>query len=414
MNTILALYQKHSHHLVNCFDLSVSIVGCIASVCSAPPPADTPTALPHLHALALLPQQKAARLLDIAMNAEGKPAMKGRSEADDSAAVNKERRNAVTTGSKSRRNRARRAPRAPRAPKASTNRKPARDKGVGAPAKKSSGVKNRGRNENGRFAGKDSGGGSGGGGDLGPSDRSTTKLEVEEQAMNGGGHGSEDVVGGEHAAGSRIEFSPSLSSGEPCGNDAAVAGSGLELKTPKHEQRPVVAPEAQGEYMTQSPLAFDLSPDEIGGPELRRTPEKDSSGSSRDSGSRDGSSGGSSRGSVDGAEGSGGGEDRSGFTSGEGTGGDELPPTPAPDASSLEAMPVDDAAVDGLATLLRKLGVGDENVFKPEGRRDLQALLEAAKGAQMRAVDLFFDRVHETRAGEKVRCVHVQIKQRGM
>lgn len=326
--------------------------------------------------------------------------MKGRSEADDSAAIKKERRNAVATGSKSRRYRARRAPRAPRAPKASTNRKPARDKGVGAPARKSSGVKSRGRNKDDRLTSRDGGGGSGGAGDLGPSDRSTAKLElspVEEQAMSGGG----GVVGGGNAADSGNEFPPPLSSGEPRGKDRAAAGSGLAHETPKQEPQPVVTPEGAGEYMTQSPLTFDLSPDESDELDIRRPQEKDGSGSSsRDSGS--------SRGSVDGARGSGGGEDGSGVTSGEGAGGgDELPPARSHDASPLEPMPVDDAAIDGLATLLRELGVRDEDILKPEGRADLQALLEEGKGEQMRAVGLFFDRVHKNMAREKVRRGHV-------
>ena len=76
-------------------------------------------------------------------------------------------------------------------------------------------------------------------------------------------------------------------------------------------------------------------------------------------------------------------------------------------------MPVDDAAVDALATLLRELGVGDEFILKPEGRGDLQALLEEATGNQMRAVEIFFDRAHMTTAQEKVRCVHVHNRQRG-
>lgn len=341
--------------------------------------------------------------------------MKGRSEADDSAAVNKERRKAVATGSKARRYRARRAPQAPRAPKATTNRKPARDKGVGAPAQKSSGVKSRGRNKDGRLTGKDSGGG--GAGDPEPSDRSAAKLKlppVEEPAMNGGRHGSEGAVDGGNATGSGIDVSPSPSAGKPCVNDRAAAGSGLEHEKPKHEEQPTVAPDEADEYMTQSPLAFELSHDGMGGTDVLRNQDKDSSGSS----SKDGVSGGSrdsgsSRGSVDGTEGSGGGEDRSGITSGEGAGGDELSPAPAPDASPVEPMPVDDAAVDALATLLRELGVGDEFILKPEGRGDLQALLEEATGNQMRAVEIFFDRAHMTTAQEKVRCVHVHNRQRG-
>ncbi|CAM9755576.1 unnamed protein product, partial [Scytosiphon promiscuus] len=60
---------------------------------------------------------KATRMLAEAMASEGGLAVQGRTEAEDSAAVNKERRKAVSRGSKPRRSRAPRAPRKPRAPK---------------------------------------------------------------------------------------------------------------------------------------------------------------------------------------------------------------------------------------------------------------------------------------------------------
>lgn len=381
-------------------------------------------------------------MLNEAMATEGNPAMKGRSEVDDSAAVNKERKNAVATGSKARRYRPRCAPRAPK-PKGSITRKKApRAKGVGAAAaKKTAGGKGRGRGNDGRLTGKDSGGGEAG--VARKFDQSAAKLElVEELTKNRGGQkgaGSEDVGDGRNnTAGSGIEVSRSASSGVNCDKDrvavpfpaaspaaAAVAatvgaaGSALGQAAPKIEQGPFVAPEGGAMYMSQSPLAFDSALDGVDGLDISSPQEKDSSDSGKDSvsgGSKDSDSGGSSAsGSVDDAEGSGVGEDSSAV----GVGGDRVsiapaavgasaglpPPPPAPDASSLGAFRVDGASVDGLATLLRDLGVGDEeNILKPEGRGDLKALLEAAKGDSTRAVGLFFDRAHETMALEKVRC----------
>lgn len=89
-----------------------------------PPPTSSP---PHHHQRhsrdPILCAQKATRMLEEAMASEGGLAVQGRTEAEDSAAVHKERRKAVSTGSKPRRPRAPRAPRGPRGPRAQKSQK---------------------------------------------------------------------------------------------------------------------------------------------------------------------------------------------------------------------------------------------------------------------------------------------------
>lgn len=379
-------------------------------------------------------------MLNEAMATEGNPAMKGRSEVDDSAAVNKERKNAVATGSKARRYRPRRAPRAPK-PKGSITRKQApRAKGVGAAVKKASGGKAISNGKGGLFACKDTGGDEAGVAEKIDPSAAKLKLErVEEPTKYRSGQngaGTEGVTDGRNnATGSGIEVSRAASSDVTCDNDrvtiplpaadpaAAAAAIGaarsvLGHDAPKDEQQSIVAPEGGAMYMSQSPLGFEAALGEVDGLDIPSPQENDTSDSGKDSvsgGSKDSDSGGSSAGgSVDDAEGSGGGEGGRGVEAG----GDRVsiaaaavdasgglpPPAPAPDASSSHPFRVDDASVDGLATLLKALGVGhEEHILKPEGRGDLEALLGEAKGDSTLAVSLFFDRAHETMALEKVR-----------
>lgn len=372
-------------------------------------------------------------MLEEAVACEGDLAMRGRSEAEDHAEINKERRKAVATGSKTRRPRAPRAPRAPRPMKANTNRKFADSKGVRPlRATKSSGKKGSGR-KNGVCA--DAGMGS-----EGARPRNWPAAETaggSASKMDGSGEGGIAAYCGADVSGF-IDDSDLGPAAPPHyihsrGEGASVSSGpgsdqpGNEIEERPNQREPSFVPDSTAEYMTQAPLSPDM------------LPCGDDSGVCADDGSRGGAGDdekSSSRSSV-GDIGVGAitindaGDAGSVVAQAVGTQGDldeepgHLPmavlerrlPKPMSDASTAEVETVEEGnggrregdreeagscTADELTSILRAMGVRDVEIIKPEGRGDLEDLLKAARGDPARAVGMFFEREKDMRGKEKV------------
>lgn len=355
--------------------------------------------------------------MDAAMASEGDLAVRGRSEAEDSAAVNKERQRAVSLGAKPRRPRGPRAPRAPRGPRAP---KATRAPKAGA-----------------------AGGGGGGGRKPKPSSSSSSKQPDDAgpvvagpsvaaatavAASEPGFCGNEDFDGfGDDADfidDSGLEAGPDAlaarrggASGDaklreaggatgglvsPAALDRAVTaadprggGGGAELQRAVQDTEaptPSSPSDKSSEFLTQSPLSPDMLEDfslRENGPEGASDKDQGVGGGGTGAGIDGGS--GNPAGGADGDESQSEREDgRTPRMDAEARSPAKTPRPPSRDAGKAGGCDP-----DVLAAMLMGMGVVDADIVQVEGRPQLDALLREAEGNAERAVELYFERQKE-------------------
>ena len=337
-------------------------------------------------------------MLEEAMACEGDLAVRGRSENEDTAAVNKERRKAVSSGSKARRPRGPRAPRAPRGPRAPRAPKAPKVSKAGAAG----------------------GGGAGSGRKAKPSSPSSgtqpNKPKSPAAALAAGEPepcGNDDF-GGLSDDNDFIDDS-GLEAGGGDGNKlVSRADAGGAKATPRREgehqnrhqdsraKTPSCRSDSSG-FLSQSPLSPDMLPDTSLPTVDREGPgEKDSGAGSSTENTVNGA-GGTSRGTATATNP----EAEASSASGPSVPDATLPhlpeeAAPAPAVAAAAAMAAASGASaaggcepDALAALLMEMGVLDDDIVQPSGRNRLDALLREAGGEKTRALRLYFERQSE-------------------